>query len=311
MLSPLIAHFDLAGRLPLLILYLLLNLMAYPLLRHKTALPLLWRLFGNAGQEMARRLNRSSLSERDLRQRGRVLIVILLALAAMIAFAVIALTEYPFGWIAQLLLLAASINALLPVALLRQPITQKEPETERRQAIMTAADHFCRHVMAPIFFFTIAGPLGLTLSVALLSVIEMKRQAAEIKDVFFYAPLRRLNRVVMLVPTWCAVICSAFAGIFVSRAHPLRGIALLNKAAWYDSFGVIVAHIAGVLGITLGGPVRDIYGDVFMRNWIGPKESSARIDEIDRNRAALLFTISFVLIIGGLSGVLIVKNIFT
>lgn len=312
MLSPWIAHFEMTGRLPLLILYLMLNLLGYPFIaRGQANTPLLWHLFGNAGREIARRLNRPSLREKDLRTRGRIFILIMIALAGLIGAASLRVMDYPYGWLLQLLLLAGSVNALWPVAFLRQPIKDKDAETRRRQDIMTAADFFARGVVAPIFFFAIGGPVALCIVVAMLAAIDMRRLTAEGSDVFFQGSLRRLNRLLMIVPAYGAMMLLSIAGLFISRGRASRGFPMMKHIQWHDYFGIMIATVAGVLGMTLGGPVKDAQGDTFMRKWIGPQGSTAKIEERDRNRAALLFITSFILLIGVLSGALMIKTIFS
>lgn len=326
-----------ADRVPLLLVFLCLHLLVGAFLPvRRGQMPLLWHWFGRAGGEMARRLNRADRTVEALHWRGRAVVLIMLSLACVVGAAADRLSGYAFGFLFQLLLLSAGMSAFFPVKVLRAVVKADVPggghngsaaaalrgilspyhledlsaldiHALRRKAIVWAAVMFARGFVVPAVFYLVGGLPVFCMSIAVQGLYaayaNLRRNYAEM-----VAPVRTLDTLVALVPTVISACLFALAAIFVSRGRPRGALQLAVTASstykpWRE--GLVVAAIAGGLGITLGGPVRYPDGFVAEHGWVGSKGTTAQIATADVQRAALLLLIAFMLFLAFVSGLLL------
>lgn len=325
---------DNLGALGLGLLFLLVHLLSWPLIR--PAAPFLWQLAEKAGEEIDRRLNRDSRSQRELFYRGLLVAALMILFGVIIGKAAVSAATHPFGWLVTLLLLSLSVSVLGPLKLLRlvaaakdekarlqvrammQPLlkddlSSADEYTLARRAIELSALGLNKFFVAPLFWFILTGPIGLSVYVMVAALYDAYG-ADDSRHLMFAGIVRGLERALDFIPARLAAVLIALAAIFVSRAAPLQGLRVaFSQARQYKSVnrGWLIAAMAGGLGVTLGGPLKHRRGHTIEHGWIGPAKSSARIAQADVQRAALLHTVTFLLGMTLLSVAVYVKSYYS
>ncbi len=316
---------DAVGPVALVLLFCVLQMIAYPLARPRP--PALWHLAQRAGEELVRRLNRPR-SAREMFFRGALLPIVMVGCGLLFGFAAQNIQQYPFGWCATLILMLACVSPLSPVKLLQKVAKAKGPVDLAaagvllRPVLRDSFDHTDAHTLArraletgvmqlniffvmPLFWFLIGGaPLMMTAVMLSAVAIAAERAADGTAHQPFVRMVRGIASLFEAVPGWLTGLLIILAATFVSRSWPLRAlrVAVTQTACYHPRRqGMPIAALAGALGVTLGGPRRHENGHTIAQGWIGPKNSSARITTGDTQRAALIIFVVFLTITAALA----------
>jgi len=262
-------------------------------------------VIGHAIGGLDRLLNRESFSQALRRMLGYLSTMVVLGCAGVVGWGLhAALSELPYG--PALEALAASVflaqNSLYRhVAAVRDSFTGdglaapraavsrivgRDPEQLDepgicRAAIESLAENFSDGVVAPAFWFLIAGLPGLLVYKALNTADSMIGHRTERHGAFGWAAAR-LDDLANLIPARLSALLLALSAAVIGNASP--GDTL--KAAFRDAgghrsvnAGWPEAATAGALGIRLAGP-RIYDGEVVEDAWMGDGRAEATPDDI-------------------------------
>lgn len=294
-----------------LVLFCLLHLLAGAFMPYRPGRgdPFFWTLIKNAGLEIHRRLNRPGRSSSELFVRGVVVVAVMGAFGALIAGAFINIDGYPYGWLSLVVLLFLTISVMPFLKAMQQVLRNivaekdikkaagviapylltgmKKPDEHGviRETLGLAALRLNQYLIAPAFYFVVFDILGLVLYVTFTALHE----AFGAQDIFFGGMIRMIDKVLGFIPGIITVWLIFVTAVFVSRSSPLRAfrVARSQKTIRF----CIIGAFSGALGITLGNA----------RQWIGARESSARVGAEDLKRGAMLYFIVFLLVLTALS----------
>lgn len=291
--------------------------------------PFFWRITRRLTAGLDARLNRDyrSTTERGFRGLLSLCIVILLIVGPVCAgWAWLRGTEAGLWFELAVLALAIGPGEGLRLLLhIRKPLEKDDLATARRmlrhvsdldstaldkhglirKSIELAAAMLNRQVVAPVFWYWLAGLPGLTLSVAVAAMDSAIGQKTA-HNYPFAAPAARLDDALFLIPARLTGLLVIIASIFTATAGITRStITLLTQAGKHHSIngGWPLAAVAGALNLALAGPYKTTTGTV-KQPWIGPAKASARAQTVDLKRAALLYAIAFLLVFAGIGGYL-------
>lgn len=301
-------------KLSVLLLFLIAHLVLGALLMGRAGRrPLLWTVLAEASSEVSRRLNRETRSEQDRLVRGFIVVVLLACLAMLFGYVMEKLSGFPFGFAADLLLLAITVAGMTPIAVLRR-VRHYLAEGKLRRANETVATHLTEDIggadesgvirkaveyaavnmnvllVGPSLFFVAFGAAGLVLYIAVMAMHSAFGRADR-KTFYFGGTVRALETLANWVPARVTALLFALAAGAVSKAHPLAAIkvaAAQARKCESPNRGWVIGAAAGALGITLGGPRHWKNGEKSKEDWIGAKESSAKVDGTVLKRAGLL-----------------------
>lgn len=271
--------------------------------------------FGRLVAKLEKRLNRPQRSAADRRARGVVLVVFALALAAGVGWIVLLLTRPArWGWAIEILVAAVLIaqrslyDHVLAVARgLRdgglaggreavRHIVGRDPESldehgVARAAIESLFENFSDGVVAPVFWYVIAGLPGLFAYKALNTLDSMIGHRDERYADFGFAAAR-LDTAANFVPARLAGAIVALAAFFGPGTSPRAALrTMLRDARKHRSVnaGWPEGAAAGALGLALAGP-RRYGGRVVEDAWIG--DGRARATTVDIHRALYLYVVA-------------------
>lgn len=185
----------------------------------------------------------------------------------------------------------------------RAPLEKPDEHVLGRRLLEILIRQQLAFVVAPLFWFLLAGVEGVILCVA---VAGMYGAVNVSEDKSFAGALRMLHLFLNIGPAFvlCGLIVAGSA--FVSGGRVLRAIVMACRGAIFSPFylGALLSAFAGGLGVVLGGP----HCVESQGKWIGHEKDSAKIVAKDLWRGLLLYFISFLLILGGLLAFIIVHN---
>jgi len=279
-------------------------------------------LLGRLVAGLERRLNRAQRSAATRQARGvlTVLVVVGTAVAAGLLVRHVALNQ-PWGWLLEVAFVATLLAqkslaqhvARVRAALLqgglaagRQAVAHivgRDPETldhhaVARAAIESCAENFADGVVAPAFWYAVAGPAGIAAYKAINTLDSMIGHRSErYRD--FGRAAARLDDAANLVPARLAGLLLAAAAVVVPGASPARAVrAMLRDAGKHLSpnAGWPEAAVAGALGLALGGP-RSYGGAGGGQAWMGDGRARAMPNDI---RSTLYLYAVACLLLGGL-----------
>ncbi|MDE1153852.1 MAG: cobalamin biosynthesis protein [Micavibrio sp.] len=317
----------------IVLLFFVLHLLVGALLPSRPGYrPLLWMMMDKGARAYEFRLNRSDRGNRTLAVRGGIVTALLGLAALLIGLVVWRAGLHGFGWLLSLLLLGGAVSAMRHVRRLRdaagwleknttaplaallqadgnEDFAKADSHTLARRVLERAAGSINRECVAPLFYFLLAGPVGLCLYVAFLAVFDAFGRAA-----YFGRMPRMLEAVLDFIPARLTAIALSLGALFVSRSNPLAGLKLAltqSSRFWRTNQGWPVAAVAGSLGITLGGPVRDKNNIVTESQWLGAADTTARIGAPELRRGAMLMFTTFLCIIVLVSAAVVVRHKFS
>jgi adenosylcobinamide-phosphate synthase len=289
--------------------------------------PRLWRnvphpvvLFGRLIDRLERRLNRAELSFRSRRRRGLIAVAIMLLVGAAVGIALTAIVSaIPFGVaveaaLASILFAQKSLvdhvravaralasgsldDARAAVAkIVGRDVAGLDAAGVARAAIESAAENFSDAVVAPAFWYALAGLPGLLAYKLVNTADSMIGHRSQRYEAFGWAAAR-LDDALNLVPARISAALVAAAAA-LAAASGRQALA----CAWRDgpshkspNAGWPEAAIAGALGLALGGPRRygalDVDGSWLHpggRRTAGPQDIEAALRLIDITWGLLL-----------------------
>ncbi|MGC2854629.1 adenosylcobinamide-phosphate synthase CbiB [Novispirillum sp. DQ9] len=317
---------------PFLILFLALILDAY-----LGEMRLLFRIVPHPVVALGRligwfdaKLNRPSRGEAARRVRGVFTLMVLCALTGSIGFAVQkAAATAPYGWALDLFLLVTLIaqrslydhvkavadglregglaggRAAVSMIVGRDPNSLDEHGVSRA-AIESCAENFSDGVVAPVFWYVIAGLPGIMVYKTVNTLDSMIGHLNPHYRSFGWASAR-FDDVLNLIPARLAGMTLAVAAVFVGSARPGAAVAtMLRDAGKHRSpnAGWPEAAMAGALGLALAGPRR--YGQTVVADpWIG--SGRARATEQDIRRALVMLGVGCLILWGLVVGLWLVQ----
>jgi adenosylcobinamide-phosphate synthase len=259
----------------------------------------LWARVPHPVALLGRLINRleGRLNQRDgetRRLRGVVLLVVVTAIAAAIGWLIVWLCDLvPFGWLIEAFcagVLIAQRDLYLHVRRVAQGlrdgglaggraavahIVGRDPQAldeagVARAAVESLAENFADGVVAPVFWFLIAGLPGLAAYKAVNTLDSMVGHKDEAHRDFGFASAR-FDDLVNWIPARLAGLIAVFGACFMTGTQPGEGWrAMRRDAPRHNSpnAGWPEAAFAGSLGIAIAGPRR--YGHEFVDGaWMG------------------------------------------
>lgn len=265
--------------------------------------------------------------------RGTIVGIIMGVLSVITGYIIYLLAAHlKFGFILELILLSCCVTFMTPMKVVKQiqqhldkddlksaaltlqpytpePLANEDIHTVIRKTIEFIAISLNQFLLAPIFWFVLAGPIGLALYVTYAAL----RSAMGLPDPRrknFGKFVRLIDTLFNLAPAIFSTLFLTISALFVSRSSPWRaGLTVYQQSRGYFFHyqGWLITALAGGLGITLGGPVR--YSADYSENykWVGPPGGSARLTPQDLTRASHLQYVFFLCVILFVS-ILIIAN---
>ncbi|MDO8607784.1 MAG: adenosylcobinamide-phosphate synthase CbiB [Phaeospirillum sp.] len=316
---PLFMHFGHAPD-PLLLLFMAIALDAalgemgwlFHLIPHPVV------MIGRTIALLDKRLNKPERSDRDRRWRGIMLALGMSALAVAIGGAIAFLARaLPHFWLVEVFIaatllaqrslfehvhdvaVALAANGIEAGRYAVSRIVGRDPQSldeygVARAAIESLAENFADGVVAPVFWYAVAGLPGLMLYKTTNTLDSMVGYRNDRYRAFGMASAR-LDDLLNLVPARLAGLMLALAAPFVPKGKPVAALTTMIADARHHrspNSGWPEAAAAGALGLALGGP-RKYPGLVVDEKWIGSGRARAGITDI--HRALHLFTVACVL----------------
>jgi adenosylcobinamide-phosphate synthase len=237
-------------------------------------------LLGRVINRLEARLNRRDAQTR--RVRGVVLLVAVAGLAALIGWLIAWICgALPFGWLIEAFVASILIaqrdlyehvgrvarglredglaggRAAVAHIVGRNPDSLDEPGVARA-AIESLAENFADGVVAPVFWFLIAGLPGMAAYKAINTLDSMVGHKDDLHRDFGFASAK-VDDAVNWIPARLAALVAVFSACFMSGTSPAEGWrAMRRDAPQHNSpnAGWPEAAFAGALGIAIAGPRR-------------------------------------------------------
>ncbi|MBI3440760.1 MAG: regulatory signaling modulator protein AmpE, partial [Proteobacteria bacterium] len=276
-------------------------------------------LMETVGRDLERRLNRESRPQSVRFMRG-VLVALLAGLFAYVVGCIVRqAASVPYGWGLELVFLSLCINFMTPLKLVRQilgyvhrnessqaaealqpylaePLNKADSHALIRKTVEFIAISLNQFLAAPVFWFLMAGPVGLSACVV-YAALYRAFGLLDNRRKYFGRAVRALDWLFNIVPAFLTALLLCVSALFVSKSNPLRAVTtMLQQGGPYLNWPK--AAMAGGLCVTLGGPVRYSADYAEEQAWIGPSGSFARLTPEDLERAAMLQYVAFICLIG-------------
>lgn len=254
-------------------------------------------LLARTALTLTRRLDRPNRSKRTLHVRGALLVLWLGGIAALVGIGLELLATrlpFPYGLLVDGLFLWGCVRTYRPLARLRAGARRIADEADEaaygRNLLEQTAISFVHFVMAPLFWFLLAGLPGLLVATAGWA-LERAAQENRGGGRFFGWAAVRLDRLLSWVPSRIAELVLAAASLVVPRGRPVIALTQGWGHARLGELGTVAAF-AGGLGVALPGPLRTDAG----RIWLGA--GSDRIGRTDLLRAIWLYLAALLVVAG-------------
>jgi adenosylcobinamide-phosphate synthase len=271
-----------------------------------------------------RRLNRIQRPEPTRRARGALVTLAVATGGLAMGWAIgIGARSLPYGWVAELWILLGAIGLRRPwngARAVADALSARDG-TAAREALATLSpkapwtldDHgvvragvealataLHRRLVAPVFWYAVAGLPGLLLWQA-LEAMDAAVGAQSARHQGFGAVAARTFDALDWVPARLSAVMASAGAPFVGTAMPWPALRTAFREGGKPvggGSGWPVAAFAGALALSLGGPRRE--GEVLVRlPWIG--DGRARAETMDLRRALMLF-VAAGLVTGALVG---------
>lgn len=297
---------------------------------HGNANPFLWKLINGVFGGIGGRLDRLQRSAADLSFRGFFLLVVALIFFFLIGESAAKLSgQHPLKGLTEVILLSlAMTGGSVWFALLRLYFAQRDHKVSKgafyaiaqstrtdlsntddfgitRTGMMFAARAFDKGVVAPVFWFLLAGMPGAYMY-ACLAGFSWRFGKEGFGKGFGAVPLA-LEKLAGFVPGAVSGVFIALAGLFTPTGGMTRALwALGGKkgAASYEQGGWPLTALAFSLNVSLGGPSIDLDGSAIRRDWIGPENATAQLENGHLRRAMYISLIAHMLFLASLMGAL-------
>jgi adenosylcobinamide-phosphate synthase len=289
-------------------------------------------LAGRAITFFDRKLNREIRSEGSRRGRGIITVVVLCGGAALLGLAIERLCRGTVpGAVVEVLLIAVLVAqrslhqhvAAVAQGLDRGGLTAgraavrhivgRDPASldahgVARAAIESLAENFCDGVVAPVFWYLVAGLPGLFAYKMTNTLDSMIGHRSPHYRAFGWAAAR-LDDLLNLVPARLGALLIAAAAVFAAGCRPGHAVAIMLRdgrkhrspnAGWPEG------AMAGALGLALAGPRRYPQG-VVADPWVG--DGTARAATSDIARALRLYRLACLIEGGFVFGIWLVVHV--
>ena len=295
---------------------------------HGNANPFYWKvvngLFGGLGE----RLDRVERSERDLLTRGLMLTLMVAVFSVSIGrLAQKGVAAFPFYGVTEIILLSLTLTAgTVWFALLRLYFAMRDNKVTKgayyaiafstrtdlsssddfgitRAGMAFAARSFDKGLVAPVLWYLIGGLPAAFLYAGLVAVVWRFGRDGLTKGIGGVG--LALENLMGFVPSMMAGFLMAAAGLPTPTSGMTRAfMGLMDKkgAAPYAQGGLPLTALTHALHVTLGGHVTDLDGRVLKRDWIGPKDATARLDKAHLRRALYMHFIAWMILMASLGG---------
>ncbi len=264
-------------------------------------------VIGRLIAKLDRKLNRPERGDKARKQRGIVLVVIMVSGAALIG-AVISFVArvLPHAWLFEVFFAAtllAQRGLFEHVDDVARALQHKGLEAGRyavsrivgrdpasldehgvsRAAIESLAENFSDAVVAPTFWYALFGLPGILVYKTVNTLDSMVGYRNDKYRAFGWASAR-LDDVLNYIPARLAGLIVTLAALVAARGNPIRALITMFRDARHHpspNSGWPEAAMAGALGLALGGP-RKYPGLVVDQKWIGQGRARTTFADIDR-----------------------------
>ncbi|MDZ3838289.1 MAG: adenosylcobinamide-phosphate synthase CbiB [Rhodospirillales bacterium] len=265
------------------------------------------RLIGALIDRLERRLNDPARSERQRRWRGGLTVLLVCGVSGGLGWAVAAMArELPVLLLVELALVVSLLaqrslfdhvravgralrdggigSGREAVAhIVGRDVTALDEHGVARAAIESCAENFSDGVVAPVFWYAVAGLPGLLVYKATNTLDSMIGHRSERYLAFGWAAAR-LDDALNLIPARLAGLLLAGVAAVMPGASGRRALAVMRRDARRHrspNAGWPEAAAAGALGLALGGPRR--YGEEEVADpWLGDGDTEATPEDIGR-----------------------------
>ncbi len=297
---------------------------------HGNANPFLWKLANGLFGGLGRKLDRPQRKATDLMFRGFILLVPALLIFFLLAEGAVRLSAgYPYKGFTEVVLLSLSMTAgTVWFALLRLFFARRDNKVSRnafssiavstrvdlsqtdlfgvtRTGMALAARAFDKGIVGPVFWYLLAGLPGAYIY-ACLAALSWRFGRDGFTKGFGSVPLA-LEKLLGFVPGAFAGALMALSGLFTPTGGMTRALRALGPGqghARYEQGGWPVTAMAYALNVSLGGPVTDIDGSSLRRDWVGPENATAQLENGHLRRALYMSLIAHMLFLASLMGAL-------
>lgn len=298
---------------------------------HGNANPLLWKLVNGLFGGVGGRLDRPQRRAGDLMFRGFFLLVVALLLVFILAEGAVRLAAgYPYKGLADVVLLSLSMSvgtvwfvllrlffarrdnkagkdAFSAIALSsRTDLSQTDLYGVTRTGMALAARAFDKGVVGPVFWYLLAGLPGAYIY-ACLAGFSWRFGKDGFTKGFGSVPLA-LEKLAGFAPGMLAGVLMALSGLFTPTGGMTRALRALGRSgpghAKYEQGGWPVTAMAFALDVSLGGPAADSEGSSLRRDWVGPENATAQLENGHLRRALYMSLIAHMLFLASLLGAL-------
>ncbi len=269
-------------------------------------------LVGRLIDALERRLNRETRSDATRAARGTLVVMFVTALAAAAGVLVLGLTRrMPGGWLAELLLVATLLAQRSLYDHVRdvargldtggvsagreavRHIVGRDPGSLDEHGVARAAleslfENFADGVVAPAFWYAVAGLPGLFMAKAINTLDSMIGHRSP-RYRYFGMAAARLDTAMNFIPARLAGAIVGMAAAFAPTTSPVTAFRVMFRDARKHrsvNAGWPEGAAAGALDLALAGPRR--YGSELVEDpWIG--NGRARANSADIRRGLVLF----------------------
>lgn len=283
----------------------------YRAIRH----PVVW--IGSLIRLLDMTLNRPEWRNSRRRAGGALAVLVVVAVCGGLAVAVSAfLHSLPWGWLAEAALAASLIaqrSLYSHVAAVARGLEQdglaggraavamivgRDPDSldaaaVSRAAIESLAENFSDGVVAPAFWFAVAGLPGIVLYKAINTADSMVGHRNDRYRAFGWAAAR-LDDLVNLPASRLSALLLILAAAILPGASPAAAFGAVERDAGRHrspNAGWPEAAMAGALDLKLAGPRR--YGDIWVEDhWMGGPDGRADAGAGDIRRALRLYAVA-------------------
>lgn len=297
---------------------------------HYNTNPFLWKLANGVFGGVGKRLDRSQRKPADLMFRGFILLALALFFFFILGEAAAKLSyQYPLKGFTEVVLLSLSMTAGTVWFALLQLFFARRDNKNNQQAFsaisvstrtnLSATDlfgvtrtgmafagrAFDKGLVGPVFWFLFAGLPGAYIY-ACLAAFSWRFGKDGFTTGFGAVPLA-LEKLMGFVPGMLAGVLVALSGLFTPTGGMTRALAALGSGkghARYEQGGWPVTALAYALNVSLGGPATDLDGHMLRRDWIGPENATAQLENGHLRRALYISLIAHMLLLVSLMGAL-------
>lgn len=294
--------------------------------------PLIWRVYNGILSPLGFKMDKSDRTRGDLILRGFFLTIIALIIAYLLGkvFSVV-VERIPVWRVPEIVLLCLFITGgtvwqtLLKLQKVlkngkvgegtyfaiahssRANLTQVDDFTITRKGIALAVRIFDKGLVAPLFWYLVAGFPALTVYAALCVLCWRFGRLGEtgglaVIPLFF-------EKVMGIVPNLLSAFVLTLSAVITPTAmmsRALKGWNAHKNSASYSFGGLPLNIVAWALDISIGGPVTDLDGNKIKGGWVGPEKASAQLTSGHLKRAVYLVMVAATLYLAIILGLMII-----